>query len=42
MIILVFAVLIYGIIAGIPHEYLYMGLSLMVAGMCAGYGGSKK
>lgn len=39
MIILISAVLIYGIIAGVPHEYLYIGLSLMVAGMCAGYCG---
>lgn len=41
MIIFVLGAMIYGIVAGIPHEYLYLGLSMMIAGMSIGYGNHK-
>lgn len=36
MILLALAVLVYGIVTGLPHETLFMGLAIMVAGLSAG------
>ena len=33
MIILALATLIYGIVAGVPHETLFLGIAIMVAGL---------
>lgn len=36
MILLAFGALVYGIVAGVPHETLFLGISIMIAGMSAG------
>ena len=36
MIVLALIALIYGIVAGVPHETLYLGITIMIAGISAG------
>ena len=33
MIILALATIIYGVVAGVPHETLFLGIAIMIAGL---------
>ena len=41
MILLALGTIIYGVVAGVPHETLYLGIAIMVAGMSVGLLGKK-